>query len=129
MLNGGFKVYRWIKIVSRKEKVVPVEHIFVYVTTSSVREAERIGERLVDEKLAACVNIFPMRSIYRWKGRIERAREAVLIVKTRKSLAERVKRRICELHSYELPCIVMFNIDGGLREFLRWISESTRKSD
>ncbi len=100
-------------------------YVFLYVTAGDAREAQRIGERLVRERLAACVNIFPVRSVYRWKRKIERAREVVMIVKTRRSLVERVKRRILELHSYELPCIGVFNIDAGLKEFLRWIDEST----
>ena len=104
------------------------KHVFVYVTAASAREAQRMGEQLVQEGLAACVNVFPIRSVYRWKEKVERAREAVMIVKTRKSLVEAVKRRIRELHSYELPCIVVFNIDEGLKEFLRWIDESTRAS-
>jgi periplasmic divalent cation tolerance protein len=98
----------------------------VYVTVGSKREAEKIGFKLVEERLIACANIFPVSSVYRWKGKVERARELVLVAKTRRPLVKRVVKRIRELHSYEIPCIVSFNIERGLKEFLGWIDESTR---
>jgi periplasmic divalent cation tolerance protein len=101
-------------------------HSIVYVTVGSKREAEKIGSKLVEERLIACANIFPVSSVYRWKGKVERAREVALIAKTRRPLVKRVVERIRELHSYEIPCIVSFNIERGLKEFLGWIDESTR---
>lgn len=99
--------------------------MFVYITTPNVEEAERIGRILVEERLAACVNIFPIRSIYRWKGKIETSREAVIIVKTRKRLFGKLVRRVREIHSYEVPCIVGFNIGAGESRFLEWIDGET----
>jgi periplasmic divalent cation tolerance protein len=99
--------------------------MFVYITASSVREAERIGRVLVEEGLAACLNIFPVRSIYRWKGKVEGSAEAVIIAKTRRGLFGRLVERVREIHSYELPCIVGFNIAAGEKRFLEWIDGET----
>ncbi len=100
--------------------------VFAYVTTPSVEEAERIGAALVEERLAACANIFPgMRSVYRWKGVIENANETVLVAKTRQSLAEALIGRVKDLHSYEVPCVVILPITDGLPDFLRWIDDET----
>ena len=101
--------------------------ILVYVTTSSVREAEKIGKKLVQEQLAACVNILPkMHSIYRWKGKIESANETVLIIKTRNANFSKVEKRVKQLHSYEVPCILQIKIPQGSRDYLSWISKETR---
>jgi periplasmic divalent cation tolerance protein len=80
----------------------------------------------VEEKLAACVNMFPIKSAYRWKGKIERANEVAMIIKTREELVGRVIERVKELHSYEVPAIVALGIENGLADFLKWIDESTK---
>ena len=104
--------------------------VIAYVTTESVEQAERIGHTLVGERLAACANILPgMRSIYRWKGAVETAGETVLIAKTREALAQALINRVRELHTYEVPCIVILPITGGLPDFLRWIDDETAPSD
>lgn len=99
--------------------------MFAYITAPDIKEAEKIGRTLVEEKLAACVNIFPIISIYRWKGKIEKAREVVIIAKTKKVLFSKLVRRVAEIHSYELPCIVGFDIWQGKKEFLEWIDGET----
>lgn len=100
---------------------------FVYITTKNKKEAEKIGEALVKEKLAVCVNIIsPVNSIYRWKGKIEKAREALLIVKTKKSLAKKIIKKVKSMHSYECPEIIFFSISGGSRDYLEWIKENTK---
>lgn len=99
---------------------------FVYITTSDATEAEKIGTRLVEEKLVACANILPtMKSIYEWKGKIENASEAVLIAKTTEDHLESLTARVKELHSYELPCIVALPIKGGNQDFLDWVGSQT----
>lgn len=96
--------------------------VFAYVTVPSEAEAARIGRALVEERLAACVNILPgMRSIYRWQGRVEEAAEAVLIAKTRADRFTALSVRVRELHPYELPCIVALRIEGGDAGYLDWI--------
>jgi len=100
--------------------------VFVYMTTASPDEAEKIGKVLVEERLAACVNMWPgMRSIYRWQGRIAFASETVLIAKTRQDLAPSLLARVKALHSYDVPCAVILPIIDGLPDFLRWIDEET----
>ena len=106
-----------------------MDPIFVYITAASEDEARRIGRALVDEQLAACVNILPrMESIYRWENRVETAAEAVLIAKTRKALFEQLAERVRGLHSYSCPCIVAWPLTDGAPAYLDWIRESTGSS-
>ena len=96
--------------------------IFVYMTAGSRDEAERIGRALVEERLAACVNIVPgMRSIYRWQGAVESADETILVAKTRAGLFDRLNARVRELHSYEVPCVVGLPIGRGNPDYLDWL--------
>lgn len=103
-------------------------HCMIYVTAGSPDEARTIGRALVDEKLAACVNILDgALSIYRWKGEVEETTEIVLIAKTRGELAGAAIERVNALHSNEVPCAVAYEINSGLPEYLEWIdSETTR---
>lgn len=96
----------------------------IYVTAPK-KKAKEIAQRLVEEKLVACVNILEIDSVYRWEGRLCEEKECALILKTRKTLADKVIKRVRELHPYELPCILLLPVSGGLQEFIRWISEST----
>jgi len=89
--------------------------------------AKSIAEMLVNEELAACVNIMPdVQSIFRWQGKIDSANENILIIKTKDNLYNELEKRIKELHSYELPEIISVSIEKGLPEYLDWISESTK---
>jgi len=97
----------------------------IYITTSTEAEAIEIGKKLLEGKLVACVNILPSaKSFYWWEGKIEEGSEAVLIAKTTGRMVEKVKEKVCELHSYECPCVVALNIDGGNDNFLDWIESS-----
>jgi periplasmic divalent cation tolerance protein len=104
-----------------------MEYRTLYITAGDVEEARRIGLALVEENLAACVNYFPVQSIYRWQGRIEENAETVLLVKTRQSLVSRVIERTKALHSYQVPCIESWKIDGGYPPYLEWIADSTEQ--
>ena len=98
----------------------------IYITTPSREMAEKIARALVEERLAACVNIIPgVRSIYRWKGNVEAASEVVLIAKTRADLFARLEKRVKELHSYEVPCIVAWPIAAGHQPYLDWLEKET----
>jgi len=100
--------------------------IIVFVTAGSEEVAERIGKAVVEERLAACANIVPgVRSIYRWKGRIEDDRELLIIMKTRAALFPRLRDRIRQLHTYEVPEIICADIRDGLPDYLKWIVDST----
>ena len=99
----------------------------VYVVFANAEEAERIALTVIEERLAACVNIFPpIRSIYRWKGKIEWADETAAILKTHHWQSERLIQRIAELHSYDVPCVVSWPIDKVLRAYGDWVEESVR---
>lgn len=86
-----------------------------------MREARRIAKDLVQRKLAACVNITPVTSLYRWKGRIVNEREWLMIIKTRSNVFAKLKRRISELHSYAVPEVVSLRIDSGHEAYLAWL--------
>ncbi len=96
----------------------------VYITAGDIQEARSIGRKLVEERLAACANIFPITSIYRWKENIEEANEFGIIVKTKTDKVNTIEKRIKEIHSYEVPCVASFRMDKGSAEYLKWISES-----
>jgi len=103
--------------------------VFVYTTYPSVVEAERAGRALVERRLAACVNILPgMVSIYWWQGAIERGDEAVMIIKTRASLAEAVRAAVKEMHSYTTPAILVIPIESVDPDYHAWIVAETASS-
>ncbi|MCX9012467.1 MAG: divalent-cation tolerance protein CutA [Candidatus Methanoperedens sp.] len=96
----------------------------VYITTGNIDEARRIGSKLIEERLAACVNIFPITSIYRWKDNIEESNEFGMIVKTKTDKIKEIEERVKQLHSYELPCVISLSISESSPEYLKWIGES-----
>jgi periplasmic divalent cation tolerance protein len=99
---------------------------FCYVTAGSRDEALSIGRTVVEERLAACANVLGgMTSLYWWQGALEQADEAVLILKTRAELVERLTARIRELHSYACPCVVALPIAAGNPRYLDWIAGET----
>jgi periplasmic divalent cation tolerance protein len=107
----------------------PMAVSFCYVTAGSRAEALTIGRTVVQERLAACANVLAgMTSIYWWQGALEQADEAVLVLKTRAELVERLTARIRELHSYECPCVVALPIAAGNPDYLDWIARETAPS-
>jgi periplasmic divalent cation tolerance protein len=93
------------------------------MTAGSSEEAAQIGDVLVTEHLAACVNlIHGMTSIYRWEGKPQHESETVLIAKTTKERVSALTERVNEMHSYDCPCIVVVPIEGGNTDFLNWVS-------
>ncbi len=101
--------------------------VFVYTTFPSLVEAEKTGRALVERRLCACVNILPgMVSLYWWQGAIERGEEAVMIVKTRASLAEAVRAAVKEMHSYTTPAILVLPIDAVDPDYHAWIVAETQ---
>lgn len=100
---------------------------FVYLTFGSADEAERIARVLVQERLAACLNLIPnMRSVYRWQGSVETAEEIVGIAKTSAVKFDALRARVRELHSYDTPCIVGWKLDAGDGDYLAWIEDSVK---
>jgi periplasmic divalent cation tolerance protein len=98
----------------------------ILTTAGSKEEASKIAHALVERRLAACVNIVPqIESVYRWQGKVERAEEWLLLIKTHAELFERVRDAVKELHSYDLPECVMLEVSAGSHEYLDWIAGNT----
>jgi periplasmic divalent cation tolerance protein len=102
---------------------MPVMFSIIYITAGSMDEAKSIGKTLVEERLAACVNIFPITSVFRWKDKINEGKELGMLVKTRTVKVKDVEKRVKQLHSYEVPCVISFKMDLGSAGYLKWIEE------
>ena len=102
-------------------------YLVVFISAGSKEEAAKIASRLLKEKLAACVNIVKgVDSHFWWQGRLDKAKESLLIIKTRKSLFARLVKKVKSLHSYEVPEIIALPVISGHKPYLDWIDESTR---
>ncbi|MEF8848422.1 MAG: divalent-cation tolerance protein CutA [Candidatus Thermoplasmatota archaeon] len=98
----------------------------LYITIDSIKDARRMAHSLIEEQLVACSNILPKtESIYRWKGEIKEKEECILIAKTADKNVKKAIRRIKELHSYDIPDIVVLPIIGGLKEYLDYLTNET----
>lgn len=102
----------------------PEDLLVVYVTCADLAEARRIGRALVEERLAACVNLRLHESIYRWQGAVEQGPEAALLAKTTRAAWPALAARVRALHSYALPCIVAWGLAEGLADYCDWIGDS-----
>lgn len=99
----------------------------VLTTAGSQQEAQKIAEALVEQRLAACVNIISgMHSVYRWQGKVEQADEWLLIIKTTESASAQLKDTITRLHSYKVPECIVLSIEDGTPAYLDWIGESVK---
>jgi periplasmic divalent cation tolerance protein len=99
----------------------------VLSTAGSEEEARKIARHLVEGKIAACVNIVPhVESIYRWQGKVESAREWLLVIKTNAERFSSVRDAIAELHSYDLPECIALEISDGSSAYLEWMGESLK---
>ncbi|HWV54477.1 divalent-cation tolerance protein CutA [Pseudorhodoplanes sp.] len=103
--------------------------VLVYTTYPSLVEAEKAGRNVVEQRLAACVNILPgMVSHYWWEGKVERGEEVVMVIKTRASFADRVRKAIKAAHPYETPAIMVIPVESVEDTYLRWIMAQTDRS-
>ena len=103
-----------------------MENIVVFITASNEDEAANIARALVEGRLAACVNIVRnLRSIYSWQGKVEDESEVLMIVKTQRSLFDRLSKKVKELHSYTVPEIIALPIVEGSEDYLKWLKEVT----
>ena len=99
------------------------EIVIIYSTFPDKASAVAVAKTILQEKQAACINIFPaVFSLYEWEGKLEEAEEVVMIAKTAKSLAGELTERIISLHSYSCPCVVVLPVEGGNDGFLQWVS-------
>ena len=103
------------------------DRIIVLITASSTEEANKIAELLLNEKKAACVNIVPrVDSLFRWKDKLDSARESLLLVKTRESLFPEIVELVKRTHSYEVPESIALPIIGGSEDYLKWLDIACR---
>ena len=105
------------------------DKIVVLVTCGSAKEARRIARSLVEQRLAACVNILevPVRSIYRWKNKVESAKESLLIIKSSRKRFAGLQGAIRKLHSYDVPEFIALPVTEGSTKYLSWLNESVGK--
>jgi len=101
----------------------------VMVTCGTITDARRIARRVVSKSLAACVNIVqsPVESVYAWKGKVEKAREYLLMMKTTAKRLAELEREVGRLHSYDVPEFIAFNVTEGSASYLAWLSSSVAK--
>ncbi|MEM2925375.1 MAG: divalent-cation tolerance protein CutA [Methanocellales archaeon] len=97
----------------------------VYITTSNFEEAKKIARILVEERLIACANIFPITSIFQWKG-LQEVNEVAIIAKTKADRAGEIIARVKQIHSYEVPCVISWKIEQGYEPFLKWIEAEVK---
>ena len=99
----------------------------VLCTCADREQAERIAHRLVEQQVAACVNILPgVESIYRWQGKVESAAEVLMVIKTHADLVPEVELTIASLHSYEVPEFLVLPVFGGSHAYLGWLRDNLR---
>jgi len=102
--------------------------LVVLSTVGKAEDAERIGRALVERGLAACVNVLPaVTSIYRWKGKVEKDEERLLVIKTRAERFEALRQALVSLHPYEVPEVLALPIAGGHQPYLDWLDESVKE--
>ena len=105
---------------------VDQQYVIVFTTLGADVDPSTIAMRLVEERLAACVNVLPeMESFFRWHGAVERDRERQLIIKTRASRVSELERRLHDMHPYDLPEFLVLPVSQGSEAYLRWIANST----
>ena len=102
------------------------KYVVVLVTCGSRAEGQRIAREVVSRRLAACANLLemPVQSVYRWKGRVEKAREFLLLIKTSAGRLPGLQAEVRRLHSYDVPEFIALPIIAGLPKYLRWLVES-----
>ena len=101
------------------------KYSMIVSTCANKEQARKIAGLLVNKRLAACVQMFPVNSVYTWQERICEEQEIMIFIKTRADLFDKVKREIKENHTYEVPEIIQISIEEGLPEYLKWMSDST----
>jgi periplasmic divalent cation tolerance protein len=105
---------------------MPSTAIAILCTTPDIASAERIAGALVEEKLAACVNLVPgLSSVFRWEGKVQREPEVLLLIKTQRTRFDAVAARVKALHPYTVPELIALPIDASTPDYLAWLIENT----
>ena len=102
-----------------------IRHAMAYVTAPERTTARKIARTIVERRLAACANFWPVESVYRWKGALEGTREFVIVFKTRERLLRRLIAEVRRIHPDEVPCIVSYPMGPALPEYLDWVDTET----
>ncbi len=106
------------------------DKVVIMVTAGSRRECRKIARRLIEEKLAACVNITqPIQSLFRWEGKIDNSKEFLMFIKTNRDLFPQIKAEISLIHSYHTPEIICLPVIDGSPNYLQWIGDSVRPAE
>ena len=100
-------------------------HVMAYVTAPDRASARKVVRAVLEARLAACANVVPIESDYWWRGRLEHAREVLVVFKTRRALVPRLTAAVRRVHPYEVPCVVTYAMDGGWAPYLAWIDRET----
>lgn len=101
--------------------------VVILVTAPSIDEARKIGNALVEERLIACANIIPqVESIFYWQDKVCNEKEALMVIKTRKKLIEKIIKRVKALHSYTVPEVIALPIIKGSKDYIKWLKEVTK---
>jgi periplasmic divalent cation tolerance protein len=109
----------------RRSTVGRRQYLVALVTCPNVAVGRRIAKELVRRRLAACVNLIPsLESIFWWQGKLDQAREALLVIKTTSERFERLRRAVVELHPYDVPEVLGLPVTAGHAAYLRWVTES-----
>lgn len=104
-------------------------YVVIFVTTSSKKEAQRIASVLIKDKLAACVNIIGnIESVFWWQGKVEAAKEELLVIKSKKAKLPAIIKLVRSLHSYDVPEVIALPVVGGYKRYLEWIDGSLRRA-
>ena len=104
-----------------------MEAVVILITASSIDEAKKIGNALMEERLIACVNIIPqVESIFYWQEKVCNEKEALMIIKTRKSLIADIIKKVKSIHSYSVPEIIALPIISGSEDYLKWVGDVTK---
>lgn len=98
--------------------------IIIYTTCKNKKEATNIAKMILRLKLAACVNFWPISSIYSWKGKMAFSQEVVLFIKTKNNYYKKIETLIKKIHSYKIPCVLSLKIEKGEKNYLKWLSSN-----
>lgn len=102
-----------------------MKFIIIYITHKNLKEAKKVAEFLLEKRLIACVNYFPIESSYWWNGKIENSKEIVSLVKTKKENWNKVKKEVEKIHPYDVPCIMKIEV-GANEKYANWIKKETK---
>jgi periplasmic divalent cation tolerance protein len=104
-----------------------MSYVILYTTIDNLNIGKKIVKKLLEERLIACANIFPITSYYWWNNKIEKGKEYGIFLKTKKEKYQTIEKKIKELHPYEVPCLLELNINRGYKKYLDWLAKELKK--